>query len=187
MTTRKRSSFQLRRLPEVSLLAIVLSLPALPGDALAQVPADLPDAGGQELYLEVTLNQVPIGMLFRFVLSDGRLHASAATLRELGLHWPGSDADQGLVALDTLPQLQVDYDRNQQRVSLLAPVSLLDVAPVRKGYVAPAPLQPDPATRLPGLALNYDLYGQGDRHTTSASAWSELRLFGIGRGVCLDA
>lgn len=183
MTTRKHNSFRLRRLPEVSLLAIALSLPALPGNARAQALAELPDPRHQELYLEVTVNQVPAAALSRFVLSDGRLHASAATLRDLGVRWPGGDEAQGLVALDTLPGLQFDYDSSRQRVSLLVPVDLLDATPVRQGYAAPPPLLPDPSTRLPGLAVNYDLYGQTDRHALSASAWSELRLFGIGRGV----
>lgn len=190
MTTRNRSSCRLHRLPELFLLASALSLSAIPGNAPARTPASLSEPlqepDGQELYLDVTLNQVPTRSLLRFVLSGERLHASAATLRELGLRWPGSDAAQGLVALDTLPGLQADYDRSGQRVSLLAPVELLDAAPVRQGYVAPAPLQSDPATRLPGLTLNYDLYGQRDDNTASASAWNELRLFGVGRGVFIS-
>lgn len=201
MTTRTRRSCRFpRRLPELSLLAIALALSAPPAVVHAHgaangagAPAILSDAddptaanatpGSQELYLEVSLNQVATGSLARFVLAGQRLHASATTLRTLGLRWPGSDTAQGLVALDTLRGLQLQYDEGRQRLALLAPLDLLYGEPVRRGYIAPAPLRSDPASRIPGLILNYDLYGQHADDHSSVSAWSELRLFGLGRGA----
>src|SRR5690606_8391900 len=81
---------------------------------------------------------------------------------------------------------QVTYDEARQRVSLLVPVTLLEGQPARLGLAHEPPPREDPATRLRGLTLNYDLYGQHDGDHASASAWSELRLFGVGRGVFVN-
>ena len=140
MTIRKLRSCRFRRIPEVSLLAMAIAFaPAQAGaglhagsgmavlaeadpEALGVTPAN----GAQELYLEVTINQVPARRLARFVLDGGQLHASAATLRELGLRWPGSDAAQGLVPLDEIPGLELAYDAGRQQVSILVPLGQLD-------------------------------------------------------------
>ncbi len=157
------------------------------GASLSLVSSDIPGepamTEGQELYLEVTLNQAASRQLARFILQGERFYASAATLRELGLKWPGSPDASGLVALDDLPGLQVKYDVGQQRISLLAPLELLDRAPVRMGFEQPARPQIDPASRTPGLILNYDLFGQHNRDFQTLSGWSEWRLFGLGAGV----
>ncbi|MBB1472098.1 MULTISPECIES: fimbria/pilus outer membrane usher protein [unclassified Luteimonas] len=181
------------------MLAIALSLSAVPvgvqarGAGAAAVMADEADSaqaattpGSQELYLDVSLNEVATGTLARFVLVHRRLHASAATLRGLGLRWTGSATAQGLVALDALPGLQVQYDEARQHLALLAPLDLLGAAQARGGYVTPAPLQADPASRIPGLILNYDVYGQHDDNSSSLGAWNELRLFGLGPGVFVN-
>lgn len=156
------------------------------GSMVEGVAADAPPAGAEELYLEVELNQVATGKLARFVSIGGRLHASAATLRDLGLAWPGGDAAAGLVALDSLPGLRSQYDAARQRLVLSAPLELLGGGPAHLGYVAPAAPSPDPASRIPGLILNYDLYGQHDDGASSLSAWNELRLFGVGNGVFVN-
>lgn len=201
MTTRTPRSCRCRRLPESCLLAAGLAallvapaegraagatagttgLSVLGGqtDAGEAPPAE----GSQELYLDVELNQVPTGRLARFVLVDERLHASASTLRGLGLSWPGSELASGLVALDTLPGLEVQYDAGRQHVSLLATVALLETGTAHLGYAAPPPPRIDPATQAPGLIVNYDLYGQHDDYASSVSVWNELRVFGVGNGV----
>ena len=137
----------------------------------------------QELYLEVSLNQSRTGQLARFVLLDDRLYANAATLRKLGLQWPGSDTASGLIALDQVPGLKADYDAGNQRIALDATLDLLDKEPTRLGFSQPDPPRIDPATRTPGLILNYDLYGQHTETQSSLSGWHELRLFGLGQGV----
>ena len=131
-----------RRFRWTALAASLASLGALPTAfasdpattngvvGLALIAEDAPEArdllsdfagAGQELYLEVTLNQTATGRLARFVLRDDTLHAGAATLRGLGLQWPGSAEASGLLALWEIPGLQVEYDAARQRISLLVP------------------------------------------------------------------
>lgn len=86
----------------------VLGLLGTCGGALAQVAPDKPAVTAlpaqaaqeeeQELYLEVTLNGVTNGTLGRFVRRGGAFLASAETLREMGLKWPGGEGASGLVA-----------------------------------------------------------------------------------------
>ncbi|HET6782610.1 MAG TPA: hypothetical protein VFH12_02110, partial [Pseudoxanthomonas sp.] len=51
------------------------------------VPSPVP-ANGEELYLEVTLNQTRSSGLARFLLRDGKLLASVETLRQIGFGLP---------------------------------------------------------------------------------------------------
>lgn len=145
---------------------------------------DAQDAGaGQELYLEVSLNEFATGRLARFVMIDGRLHASAETLRELDLQWPGSETASGLVALDDIPGLESHYDAGNQQLALKVPLEALSGERERFSEAERAIPKVDPLTRAPGLLFNYDLYAQGDSDYQSLSGWSELRLFGVGPGV----
>ncbi|MGY1520284.1 fimbria/pilus outer membrane usher protein [Luteimonas sp. A482] len=147
----------------------------------AQGAADRLDDQG--LFLDVVLNHVPLHRLGWFVLVRGKLHATPRTLRELGLTWPGEDGTDALVALDALPGVRSRYDAAQQRVYLDVPVSMLVAPPVAIGYRAPPAPRLDPATRAPGLLLNYSLWAQGNDGHRSVSTWQELRLFGVGPGV----
>ena len=145
--------------------------------------AALEDAEAQELYLDVTLNGVALGRLARFVRQRGALFASAATLRELGLKWPGSAHASGLVALNQLPGLEVVYDAAHQRLIMTAALDLLDRPVTRIGPVQESRALVDPASRVPGLVLNYDLYAQQGGGQQMLSGFSETRLFGVGPGV----
>ncbi|MGE8659052.1 MAG: fimbria/pilus outer membrane usher protein [Achromobacter sp.] len=147
-----------------------------------QVPA-ASLAGEENLYLEVTLNYVALRRIEHFVSRGGRLYADAATLRNLGLTWPGADRAAGWIALDSLAGLRVRLDAADQSVALFAPVAMLSGPIAEIGYQTPAAPRLDPETRAPGLLLNYDLYAQKDRYTRSLSGWSELRMFGVGPGV----
>ena len=176
--------------------AAVAAAPAPPADGRAAVALSAPGAldllapeadaalpeGAQVLYLEVSVNESATGQLARFVLAGGRLHASAATLRGLGLHWPGSEAD-GLVPLDTVPGLQARYDASRQFLALTVPLEALSGE--RERFAPPEAPRPrvDPAARVPGLLLNYDFYAQGDGGYRALSGWHELRLFGAGPGT----
>jgi len=167
---------------------ILVAAPAPSAPGLSPASLDLvadedppPDATGY--YLEVTLNEAPTGRLARFLLIDERLHASASTLRELGLRWPGSDTASGLLALDSIPGLQVRYEASEQLVRLTAPLDFLSPERTRFGPETRAQPRLDPATRAPGLLLNYDLYAQGDSDYQSYSGWNEIRLFGLGPGT----
>ena len=140
-------------------------------------------AGAQELYLQVILNGSDTGKLARFVLHDGALSASADTLRGLGLRWPGSNTARGMLALDSLPGMQAAYHVATQRIDLTVPVALLDRPPEQIGFSQPSRPRIDPASRVPGLILNYDLFAQHGQGYNNLSATTELRLFGLGRGI----
>lgn len=140
-------------------------------------------ADAEDLYLEVSVNEVATGQLALFRLIGGRLHADAGALRELGLKWPGSDTADGLVALDSIPGLRSEYDAANQHLALTVPLSALAAGPEHFGVAGTLPPRLDPATRAPGLLLNYDLYAQGDGDYQSLSGWNELRLFGLGPGL----
>lgn len=157
---------------------------AAPVGALALVPLDDDaDASERELYLEVVLNRVPSGQLARFVERDNGFLASAATLRGLGLRWPGSEAAAGLLPLSSIPGLQAVYDAGRQRMLLDVPVEMLDRPETVLGFVQPEAPRPDPAMRAPGLILNYDLFAVHGDDADSVSMWNELRLFGVGPGI----
>ncbi|WP_199536145.1 fimbria/pilus outer membrane usher protein [Dyella solisilvae] len=137
----------------------------------------------EELFLDVTLNRVDTHTLGHFFLAHGELYAEASTLHDLGLSWPTETQTTGLVPLTDLPGLQAHYDEANQRLSLLAPTQLLAGPPARLGYTPPPPPRIDPASRVPGLLLNYDIYGQDGAGSRSISGWNELRLFGLGPGI----
>ena len=151
---------------------------------------ELVDAGnaplpseGQELYLEVVINQAATGRIARFISLDGRLFAEPATLQGLGLSWSGSEATGELVALDSLPGVTTTYDAAGQQLQLLVPVAMLSASAGTFGYAPPPPPVLDPETRAPGLLLNYDAFAQGDDQVQTLSTWYELRLFGAGPGI----
>lgn len=132
-----------------------------------------------QLYLEVSLNHTAYGTPQPFELRDGHLFASVATLRQIGFVLEGrSDAES--VAPDSLDGVSVRYDASLQRVAIDAPLSLLSLATTRLN--APGTDIPI-ASASPGLLFNYDLYSSRDDHSDSTSAFAELRLFGVGRGV----
>jgi len=188
MTTGKLARFRWTTLA-VS-LATACSLPAMAQSSPAFPPAPSPAASVPEveqLYLEVVLNRVRDRRLRPFLLRDGRMLADAQALREIGLVWPGSEQAQGEVALDSLPGLRSEYDVADQRLLIDVPVALLAAPTAQVGYVAPPSPRLDPATRSPGLLLDYDLYGEGNGDYRTVSGWSEFRLFGVGPGVWLSS
>lgn len=124
-------------------VAMLVATPAAasgPGaPTLLADPAPAP-SGGEELYLQVTLNRTDTGKLARFVRRDGRLYTSTDTLRQLGFHLSGHDSTDD-IALDSLPEVVFRYDAALQQISLDAPLSLLSLdttllnAPDRKSVV----------------------------------------------------
>ncbi|MFT4256543.1 MAG: fimbria/pilus outer membrane usher protein [Pseudoxanthomonas sp.] len=152
-----------------------------PVEALAASPET---GEGEELFLEVVINQSPTGRIARFLHRDGRFLADANSLRQLGLAWPGSAQATGPVSLEQIPGIVVAYDTALQRLMLTVPLQALDrpIARIgtRDGGIVPAI---DPAMRASGLLLNYDLYGQHQGDNDSLGATTELRLFGIGPGT----
>ena len=127
---------------------------------------------GTELYLDVTLNQNPIG-LARFGYDQNKLYASADSLRRIGLRIAPGTPDP--VCLNDLPQLRVEYDANLQTLALMAPLQQLDMATTE---LNPEEASNPDAAASRGLLLNYDLYAsQGQKAQSNASAFTELRAF----------
>ena len=146
-----------------------VSAPALIG---AEQPS-LAGASGHDVYLDVTLNGAARGLV-HFGDRARQLWASAASLRQLGFVLPPGTADP--VALAELPGLQVQYDAAQQRLTLTAPLALLNLPETTLSVPG---IPPHQVSSAPGLLLNYDLYGTAGEHSTaSLSAYNELRAFG---------
>ncbi|MGW8273449.1 fimbria/pilus outer membrane usher protein [Xanthomonas axonopodis] len=151
-------------------LADVASLPDPPPPSATPQP--------QTLYLDVTLNQADRG-LAPFELVDGRLRGSVETLRKLGFiladRVPGE-----LVDLDRLPDVEVRYDAALQRLALQAPLAQLSLSTT---VLKAEEVAPPSASASPGMLLNYDLYATRNAGVSSASLATEVRAFGIGRGM----
>ncbi|PPU76288.1 MULTISPECIES: fimbria/pilus outer membrane usher protein [Xanthomonas] len=151
-------------------LADATSLPA--------PPAQSANAQTQTLYLDVTLNQADRG-LAPFEMVDGHLRASVQTLRTLGFVLADRAAEEQ-IALDSLRDLEVRYDAALQRLALQAPLAQLSLSTT---VLKAEDLAPPSATASPGMLLNYDLYATRNAGASSVSLTTELRGFGIGRGM----
>jgi outer membrane usher protein len=132
------------------------------------------------LYLEVILNQTRLPEPVAFAQRDNRLFAMAAVLRGLGLRVP-DHLDDELVALDTLPGVDIRYEAAAQRVVINVPLSGFDLTTTPLGPAETA--SPTITDSAPGMLLNYDLYASDSEGSRSVAATSELRVFGLGRGV----
>ncbi|MDR6889822.1 MULTISPECIES: fimbria/pilus outer membrane usher protein [Variovorax] len=133
---------------------------------------DLAGPGGTDLYLELTLNGNPRGLV-HFGLRGKELWASAATLRQLGFVLPAGTADP--VRLNSLPGVQASYDAAGQSVAINASA---DVLRLPMTVVDTSTVTAQEASTSRGVVLNYDLYGtQGRNNTSSLNALTELRAF----------
>ena len=100
--------------------------------AAAMPPVLIADAGdtrlagprGSDLYLDLTLNGMPRGLV-QFGLRDGELWASASALRQLGFVLPAGSSDP--VRLGSLPGVSVQFNPSRQTVALNAPLSMLSL------------------------------------------------------------
>lgn len=130
------------------------------------------EQAGLDLYLDVTLNGASKGLV-HFYFREDQLWASAAILEQLGFVVPPNTPDP--IALKRLPDLQVDYDARQQAVSLIAPLSLLNLdATILNTRTHERPIP----SASPGMLLNYNLYGtQTQNSAKSVNAYTELRAF----------
>ncbi|MEG3194076.1 fimbrial biogenesis outer membrane usher protein, partial [Lysobacter sp. D1-1-M9] len=105
--------------------------------------------------------------------------ARADTLVGIGFTLPALPKDE-LVALDQLDGVEAQYDASLQRIALSAPLSMLELETTRVG---PSRDQILPASNAPGLLLNYDFYASHGDSSSNATAYGELRAFGLGTGV----
>lgn len=125
---------------------------------------------GADLYLDVTLNGNPVGLV-HLGYDNGKLYVGAQTLRQLGFRIPQETS--GPVNLNDIDQLNIDYNVQQQTLALTAPLNVLDLATTQLNPPAEnAPM----ASSSRGALLNYDVYAQqGDE--SSFNTFSELRAF----------
>ncbi|MDO9354947.1 MAG: hypothetical protein Q7T55_14715, partial [Solirubrobacteraceae bacterium] len=126
------------------------------------------------LYLEVSVNGRPSGLIMPFSGANGSLRTSASNLRQLGLADAalGQAEVEGEIALDRLAGLRYTLDVASQSVALHVDDAL------RAPFLAAARATrvSAPASASPGAVLNYDLASQ--LGATRATMWTgELRLF----------
>lgn len=134
--------------------------------------SDLTGPTGSDLYLELSLNGNPQGLV-HFGLRGQELWASATTLRQLGFVLPAGVSDP--VRLKSLPGVQIKYDAASQSVAINAPADVLHLPTT---VVDTSTIFASKASTSTGLLLNYDLYGtQGSGNTSSFNALTELRAF----------
>ncbi len=166
-----------------SLLLASLIFAALPAVTEAGGTSDVIDDGtdwatGNSVFLDVTLNGVATGHLAHFDERNGVLYVRAATLKQLGFVLSPDTADP--LRLDTLSGIKVDFDANTQRVSIVAPLALLNLKLEQLNQ--PSNAEPK-ASSSPGVLLNYDLYATGGAQNKSLSLSSEVRAFAGNNGV----
>ncbi|MCC3701638.1 fimbria/pilus outer membrane usher protein [Rouxiella badensis] len=125
---------------------------------------------GIDLYLDVTLNGNHLG-LAHFGDANGKLYASANTLRQLGFRLPKEATDA--VSLNNIDQLKIDYDVQQQTLNMTVPLSQLDSATTELNGLN---MQSPAAAKSRGMLLNYDLYA-AQQNGTTANSFTEFRAF----------
>ena len=130
------------------------------------------DASILDLYLDVMLNGASKGLV-HFYYRDEQLLASPTILQQLGFIVPSDSSEP--ILLNRLPDLQIDYNARQQAVTLIAPLSMLNLdATVLNTRTNN---RPKPSAS-PGMLLNYNLYGsQSQNSIKNFSAYTELRAF----------
>lgn len=171
---------RIRRRPD--LLAAALACCLFPAIAMAGngVAADPGPASG-EVYLEVSLNQTQKPSLYRFVVRDGHLYASPATLRELGLRSAdgGADGGTGLLPVEH-DGVVVAYDAASQRVAITAPLSQMVLATTR----IDARMQANTPSPTPlGAFLTYDVDATRSGNIGNVVVAPILKVFGLGRAT----
>ena len=121
------------------------------------------DEFGLDLYLDVTLNGASAG-LTHFYYRDDQLWASKTILQQLGFIVPADTTDA--ILLNSLLDLNIDYDARQQSLRLIAPLSMLNLdTTVRNTRTNKRP-QP---TSSSGMLLNYNIYGTQTHRRQSCS------------------
>ncbi|WP_201566940.1 fimbria/pilus outer membrane usher protein [Psychrobacter sp. JCM 18900] len=130
------------------------------------------DEFGLDLYLDVTLNGASAG-LTHFYYRDDQLWASKTILQQLGFIVPADTTDA--ILLNSLLDLNIDYDARQQSLRLIAPLSMLNLDTTVRNTRANKRPQP---TSSSGMLLNYNIYGtQTQNSARNLSVYTELRAF----------
>ena len=143
----------------------------------AAQPAATSRASGLLLYLPTTLNHRDQG-LQAALWRDEQLWLQRQSLLDLGFT-PAAVAaarggDDGWVALQSLPEIDLQYSAEKQSLRMTVPFSALHWASTE---ITPRQAQGHQASASRGLLLNYELYGFETRRARSLSALTELRYF----------
>ena len=125
------------------------------------------------LYLELVINGQASGEVVPVQVREGRYYVAADVLRKLHVRTPPTT--DGLVAVNQLADITMEYDSAAQQLKLNLPPDWL---PEQELGMA-SRLRPWDASSDQGFLLNYDIYASDlTRTRTYASAWTEQRLFG---------
>ena len=140
-------------------------------------PAAASSAAGLLLYLPTTLNHRDQGLQAALWRGE-QLWLQHQSLLDLGFTPTALAAarggDDGWVALQSLPEIDLQYNAEKQNLRMTVPFSALHWASTE---ITPQQAQGQQASASRGLLLNYELYGYETRQTRSLSALTELRYF----------
>lgn len=131
-------------------------------------------ANQQQLYLEVKVNQVAIG-LYAFSFIDPDIYITNQTLTDLGIRFV---CPKDPCKLASLPFSNIEYLVNTQELHLYLDSQEIDL-PVNELNQSINQTQRE-AISDKGLTLNYDLVmnQNGDEHDITSGAFTNLRVFG---------
>lgn len=134
-----------------------------------------------ELYVEVVLNSRRLPDLAELCQTGSRLSATPQTLVSFGFlpgSLPAPDPSTGRLVLGTLSDVTVRYDALASRLWLDVPPDRLQVRRYQTGgaVVMASAISPS----LPGVLVNYSLYGSRVAREATAGVWSEWQLTGSG-------
>jgi len=142
-----------------------------PARAAEASPASAQEA--EQLHVELVLNGVETGALVELGVLGDALVADAAALRAAGVRLDPREVAAGVVNLSGVRGFAARYDAALQQLVLNVPADRL---PVQRLAHAADP-QPE-AMADPGFLLGYDAYVRRTNGRTTASLWTEQRLFG---------
>ncbi|NYT44995.1 fimbrial biogenesis outer membrane usher protein [Alcaligenaceae bacterium] len=138
--------------------------PVLPGDN-----------AGVPVFLSAKVNGNVDEDLILFVERDGGLYLPRESALQLNFSRDYLRAISDDIPLSDYPEVQYEYDRSLQGISISAPFSILDLSTTAVGGRSSVRAV---ASASPGLLLNYDLYSSyTNQDDISLSGFTELRAF----------
>lgn len=152
-----------------SLLLLALGLAGARPAAAAALPAFNAAPVEQPLFVELVLNGTAAGDIVPMRMQGGHGMIDAAALRNAGL----AVAGDGPVDVTQLHGVQSTYDAADQTLKL-------DVSPdmLPTNHISPFARDRAPTVAGYGVVMNYDAYAQTSGGVTTASLWTEQRVFG---------
>lgn len=146
-------------------IALIVAPPALAADP-APVMAGV--EAGTPLFVELIVNGESRASVFNIVQDGDHFWVEAKALRDVGI----DVRDQGRIDVAAYPGFSATYDEEGQKLFLDVPVALLPTKTIEGARDARMK-----TTVSTGALINYDLYLQRAGGQTTASLWSEQRVF----------